>query len=469
MKQVFIVLTLLFLQLCICVNAYSEYIFKKDGSIIKGVIIHDAPSYVIIRDETGRKVNIPRKSVMRVLFSELYMGKVYVRLTTGEVLEGYQVDEDRDDYYFRKEINNPSEFKISRKKVMFIARTNPTDLTSEASVERILIRWSPPFKPAKFYRVYLRKNIKGEKFTAIGETEENSFNIRELDKCTGYEVYVTAISDSGEESLPSEKIITNTVPVSPSEPVLEEKYSDDGRTVTLTLKWKPVIDADSRVKSYAIYKAGSERKKLGNASGTEFVIRGFPAEGKHIFAVVSVNEYGVESSDTEIVYDAGYRFFYRFSLLYLVPNGDLAVVAEPGYGFLAGVSAGRRSFSAGFETGYLSFGGADRDIKKMSVVPFLFLADYRQPLFFRIIARPVIKAGIGYHMIEYLRHPVSNPSDTYVREKSEFNPVISAGCFIESGLIEGVSVFGGAEYYSIFQSSGNMYFTGYSAGATLIF
>jgi len=469
MKSVFIVLTVFLLQLFICVNAYSEYIFKKDGSIIKCTIIRDESSYVLVRDDSGRNVNIPRNSIMRVLYSELYIGKVYIRLTDGKVLEGYQVDEDRDDYYFRKEINNPAEFKISRKKVMFIARTNPTDLSSEASVERILIRWSPPFKPAKFYRVYLRKNVKGEKFTAIGETEENFFNIRELDKCTAYEVYVTAISDSGEESLPSEKIVTNTTPLSPTEPELIEKYSDDGKSVTLTFRWKPVTDPGSRVKSYAVYQAGSERKKLGTLSGTEYVIKGFPAEGKHLFAVVSVNDSGVESSDLEIIYDAGYRFFYSFSFLYLAPYGDLAVVAEPGYGFLISAFIGRKYFSAGFETGFFRFEGTDRDIKKMSVVPLLLLVNYSVPLFSKVSLRPVIKAGAGYQMFEYLRHPQSDPSDPEVYKKDRFNPMLAAGCFIETGLTDMVSVFGSGEYYSIFQKSGRMSFSGYSIGAALKF
>jgi len=77
MKSVFIVLTVFLLQLFICVNAYSEYIFKKDGSIIKCTIIRDESSYVLVRDDSGRNVNIPRNSIMRVLYSELYRKSLY--------------------------------------------------------------------------------------------------------------------------------------------------------------------------------------------------------------------------------------------------------------------------------------------------------------------------------------------------------------------------------------------------------
>ncbi len=447
----------------------AEYVFKKDGVIIKGSIVRDDPAFLMVKSETGPTERVTRKDLLRILYTELYMGKVYVRLTSGEVVEGYQVDEDRDNYTFRKELNKPEEFTLSRKKVMFIARTNPTDLSSEASIEKIVLRWSPPFKPAKSYKVYMRENKKGEKFKVIGETDDVTYTLKKLNKSASYEVYVTAIGDSKEESLPSEKIITNTIPYSPENLTMTEKLSADGKTVTLSMTWKPVTDASSRVKSYTIYNIDDERKKLGSVTGTGFVVKDFPAEGKHRFAVVAVNDLGTESEDVTAVYDAGYKIYTRISGAYLVPMGDLGVIADSGYGGLLDLTVGSKTFSAGIETGYLGFNGADEEIEKMAIIPVLAVVDYSYMLFYTFTVRPVIKAGAGYIMAEYLKHDVFDPVETETYTKNEFNLMASGGLFLGLGITENISIFGGAEYSAIFQESGRMDFISYSFGAAVMF
>jgi hypothetical protein len=449
----------------IAVIGSAEYVFKKDGVIIKGRILNEDNSAVSFRSESGVTMRINRGDVMRVLYTDLYMGKVYVRLTSGEVLEVYQVDEDRDGYTFRKDINKPAEFTILRKKVMFIARTNPTDLTGESFIDRIKIRWSPPFKPAKLYKVYMREFKKGEKFRIVGETDDLSYTMKKLARCTGYEIYVTAIGDGGEESLPSEKITASTLPYPPEDLKMTEKYSDDGKSVTLTMTWKPVTDPESRVKSYAIYKTDNERKKLGTTKTNEFVIKNFPVEGINRFALVAVNDVGTESDDVKTVFDPGYKIYTRVSGVYIVPFGDLAVIADSGYGGLLDIGIGKKMFSAGIETGYMSFNGTDSDIKSMSIIPLLVMADYRIPMFFTFSLRPVIKVGAGYCMTETIIHP---PAGAETSKKDEFSPMGSFGLFMDLRISD-FYITGGAEYSGIFQKSGTMTFAGGSFGVGAVF
>lgn len=457
-------LFLIIINISITVNA--EYVFKKDGAIIKGKIVSDDPSTIVVKDENGGVNVVYRKDLLRILYTDLYMGKVFVRLTSGEVIEGYQVDEDRDVYVFRKEINNPSEFKILRKKVMFIARTNPTDLAGEASIDKISIKWSPPFKPAKLYKVYMRQVKKDEKFKVIGETDETAYLLKKLARSASYEIYVTAIGDTGEESLPSEKIITNTIPYPPEDLAIAEKYSQDGKSVTLTMTWSPVIDAESRVKSYAIYKIADERKKLGTTKVNEFVIKDFPAEGRHWFSVVSVNDLDTESADVKAVYDAGFIISASVSAAYLVPSGDLGVIADSGYGALVDFNIGAKALTAGFETGYFYFNTADKDIKNMGIIPLLLTFDYSLPLFFNTTLKPVIKAGTGYSMIEYIRHL---PLKTETYQKNEFNPLASLGTYIDFRATETLIISGGLEYSMLFQKNGTMNFMSCIFGAGMIF
>ncbi len=470
MKYFVSVVAFLLTLMIIPVTVNAEFIFKKDGAIIKGVIVRDDPAYIQIRNESGANERINRSDIIRVLYTELYMGKIYVRLTSGEVVEGYQVDEDRDNYIFRKDIKKPAEFNISRKKVMFIARTNPTDLSGDGSIEKIALKWSPPFKPAKSYKIYMRENKKGEKFTVIGETDDVTYTLKKLNKSASYEVYVTAIGDNVEESLPSEKIITNTIPYSPEDLYLKDVLSPDSKTATLTMTWKPVKDVGSRVKSYAIYKIDEdERKKLGSITGTEFVIKDFPAEGKHRFAVVAVNDLGTESEDEVTVYDAGYKIYTRVSGTYLMPLGDLGVISDSGYGGLIDFSIGGKTFSAGFETGYLCFNGVDNEIKSMAIIPMLLTADYKLPLFFTLSLRPVVKGGYGYVMTEYIIHDPADPFETETVNRNAFNLMASGGLFLELGFTDNYSIFGGAEYSAIFEKSGRMSFVGYSFGVSAMF
>jgi hypothetical protein len=81
----------------------SEYLFRKDGSIIQGKITGESAKNVTIRKADGKVERVERSDLMRILYTQLYMGKVYIRLTTGKVLDGYMVDEDQDTYTFRKD------------------------------------------------------------------------------------------------------------------------------------------------------------------------------------------------------------------------------------------------------------------------------------------------------------------------------------------------------------------------------
>ncbi len=466
-KLIFV--TVLFLSI-IPSLANAEFIFKKDGEIVKGSILEETQYYMTIQKKGGVVERINRNIIIRVLFTDLYMGKIYIRLTSGEVIEGYQVDEDRDVYVFRKDINKPAEFTVERKKVMFISRTNPTDLTSEPSIDRILIKWSPPFKPAKLYKVYMREKKKSQDFELIGETDDVIYTLKNLGKSASYEIYVTALSDANEESLPSEKITANTLPFAPEDFNITDKLSPDGQKVKLTLSWVPVTDVESRVKSYTIYKIDDrERKKLGNTKGSEFITKEFPAEGKHWFAVVAVNDLGTESADLKALYDTGIKICARISGTYLIPSGDLGVITTSGYGGLLDLTLGGKSFSAGVETGFLTFDVADNDIKSMSIIPLLGIAEYRLPLFYTVSLRPVIKAGMAYQMVEYLKHDTTDPLITKTISKNRSDAMASVGVNLDLWIEDRFVLSLGTEYSVLFQNSGSMRFMSCTFGAALIF
>ncbi|PKL17113.1 MAG: hypothetical protein CVV49_12945 [Spirochaetae bacterium HGW-Spirochaetae-5] len=448
----------------------AEFVFKNDGSIIKGSIVADDVATLSIRKEGSAIEKVNRKDIMRIIYTDMYLGKVYVRLTSGEVIEGYQVDEDRDNYFFRKDITKPEEFTIQRRKVMFIARTNPTDLAGIPSTEIIKITWSPPFKPAKFYKVYIRDVKNNEtKFKIAGETGDLEFTLKDLQKSWSYEVYATAIAVTGEESLPSEKIIVNTLPESPEKLNIAEKLSDDGRNVTLTFTWEDVKDPESRVKSYTIYEnENGERKKKGSSAGSEFIIKDFPAEGRHWFEVVAVNDLHTESAEIRAVYDAGYKVYIRGMGVYIYPIGTMSELASYGYGGLLDAGVSKKRYSIGIETGYLAFAAAE-EIESMMMIPLLIELDYRIPLFFNFSVMPVVKAGVSYDTIKYIVRDKTDPLISSIDISSSFDPMVSAGVYLNFDISEKIEFLGRAEYSMIFQKSGRMDYAAISLGLQCIF
>ena len=448
----------------------AEFVFRKDGAIIKGTVVSDEASSITVKDEAGKIERVDRKDILRIVYTDLFLGKVYARLTSGEVVEGFQVYENRDEFIFRKELMSPDEIKIPRRKVMFIVRTNPTDVRAVGHPDSVEVNWSPPFKPAKYYRVFIR-DVKGQEqqFRPAGETKDLSFLIKELKKSWSYEVYATAIADTGEESLPSEKVVICTAPDAPTGLNLSEMLAPDGNTVDLTFTWTDVIDAESRVTSYTIYEIeGNDRKKKGSSQGGRFVLEKFLAEGRHWFSIVAVNDDRTESAEIKAVYDAGYRTYIRAFGVMVKPMGDMTNLASAGYGGLIDIGLSGRRFSLGIETGFISY-NCEKDVKSMYTIPALLEFGYRQPLFFSLSLCPSLKAGMCYDMIEYTTLDAANPLVSHGKKSSGFDPAGSASLNLEWNVTEKVNLFGGAEYSLIYQKDGMMSYLGWKFGLGVIF
>ncbi len=100
--------------LCFLMPASGEYIFLRDGQIVEGTIVSESAKTVSLKKKDNKKETYQRENIMRILYTELYMGKVYVQKIDGKGVTGFMVDEDRLTYTFRRELNDPAEFTIPR-------------------------------------------------------------------------------------------------------------------------------------------------------------------------------------------------------------------------------------------------------------------------------------------------------------------------------------------------------------------
>jgi hypothetical protein len=229
----------------------AETIFLKDGNIVEGAVIGDAADAVTVRKKDKKTQIIPRNNILRILYTELYMGKVYVQKIDGKGIICYVVDEDKDSYTFRNDLFKPEEFKLRRDQVLFMARGNPTGLEGEADYFRINLTWFAPYNIVKKYRIYIKEPDAND-FRLADESGKKSTTLKDLKSNTRYTLYVTAIDDSGDESLPSNQLTLTTKNLPPNEPEinpLQQLPSGD-----IKISWKESVDPDGKLVGYRVYR-----------------------------------------------------------------------------------------------------------------------------------------------------------------------------------------------------------------------
>lgn len=138
-------------------RASAECVFLKNGNIVRGRVLGETGTSITVKPAEGAPRTIGRGQLLRILYTDIYLGKVVVRLTDGSSREAYMVDENADAYIFRDQLDRVDEYTLPRKKVLFIARTNPTDLRGKTDTTSIWVTWFPPYRPPHSYRVYQRE------------------------------------------------------------------------------------------------------------------------------------------------------------------------------------------------------------------------------------------------------------------------------------------------------------------------
>ncbi|HPA71331.1 MAG TPA: hypothetical protein PKY31_03625, partial [Spirochaetota bacterium] len=142
-KTTGILLIIGIMTLSLAMEIRPEVIFLKDGSLVQGSVTQDAAEYITVRKEDNKTEKILRKDIMRILYTKLNMGKIYVQKRDGKGLTAFIVDEDQESYTFRKELHSPAEFTLKRVDVLFIADRNPSGLKGEAETDRARLEWFP--------------------------------------------------------------------------------------------------------------------------------------------------------------------------------------------------------------------------------------------------------------------------------------------------------------------------------------
>lgn len=100
----------------------AESVFLKDGSIVEGRVVRENDREVQLALSAGGRSSIPRGEILRTVYHEEYKQKRFIYLMSGEMIEGFIVDEDRETYTYRRDLASARENRVARSKVDFISK-----------------------------------------------------------------------------------------------------------------------------------------------------------------------------------------------------------------------------------------------------------------------------------------------------------------------------------------------------------
>lgn len=452
----------------------GENVFLRDGSIINGTITKENALTVTVKKKDGRSEAIPRGRIMRILYTQLNLGKIHVQMRNGKNFEAYIVDEDQASYTFRKALTSPQEQVVRRSDVLFIAERNPSGLAGVPDTDRIDLTWYPPYNPVKSYRIYMSEKGKGD-FRPAAETGRKSHTVRELRSNTAYVFRVTAIDDKGEESLPSNELELATKNIRPNPPggITAEKGAPaaDG-AFSATIRWHTATDPDGSVKGYRVFRRREgEYVRLAELGATSYTVTGLE-KGGHSFGVRAVDERGDESDIATVSVGAS-GYGVTVAGTYILPCGSLSDLFKMGYGVTAafvmedvlfeGVEPGVEAGFYWFASAHYGVDGADRDVEHGYMAPAMLRLGFSYAPLDSLSLTPFLAGGVSYNSVTYTNRFLVKTTDTGIE------PAFSLGVAARYSPWERWYVHGECRFTAIAEEDKPLYFLALSLGAGMKF
>ncbi len=455
------IIILLFICVFCTARLNAEYIFLRDGKIVQGTIITDEANLITAR--VGRETKKFRRSeIIRILYTDLNMGKVYIQKRDGTSIVVHIVDEDRTSYVCRKDLYSPVEFTLNRSDVLFVAEKNPSGLQGQSDTTWVKLTWFPPYDPVSKYNIYM-KAWKSGKYEKVDDTSKKEITIKDLKSNTEYYFIVKSVDRDNYESSPSNelKLTTKNIPPLPPKDSSVEQNPDG----SFIVKWTGAYDPDGMIKAYKIYKVLTLKSSLmATVTGAEFVI---PANAKfdRIY-ITSIDNYNSESGDNAPVYFEQ-RPEVNFSIhpLAAFPMQNMRKAVKPGYG--ASLRAGISNYyypglDIKMELSYIYFKGKGRDnlaapensLNSIVLAPALLSAGYSFYPHKALHISPAVYAGVCLVNTKYTYFDIPASAKKSVNDTS-YEPCFGAGLTIRWDIAPwfiGIS----ADYRYIAEESGKI-------------
>lgn len=112
-----LIFTVLFFSMVLFSSkVFAEYIYMNDGQVIQGTIVsEDADTMTVKTKYQTKKIN--RSDVLRVMYGERKMERIYLLMKDGTTIKGFLVDQDAEKVVIRETEESPKETSISKDKI----------------------------------------------------------------------------------------------------------------------------------------------------------------------------------------------------------------------------------------------------------------------------------------------------------------------------------------------------------------
>lgn len=425
-----VILTALLFSTIIRRPLNAEFIFMKNGEIIEGTIVSDSANSVMLRTTDKKQIKITRDNIMRILYTKLKMGKVFIQKRDGKAIMAFIVDEDQESYTCRKELYSPEEFNLKRSDVLFMAEKNPSGLQSEGDIgtDRVSLTWLAPYGEVKKYNVYIKKG-ENSKYELADSSKGKNITIKKLESNTSYYLIVTGVDNEDYESSPSNEIKIKTANLHPEKPDIlsADKNTMDG---TIIYRWKQASDPDGKVVKYRIYGTAKNKRELVTEEKGDFYNLKNP-ESFDTLELAAVDNSGDESEAAGLPL-MNSRYSVALYPGVNLPMGKFGDMAGTGYGVTAGFTLNNHllpKIDLGADTGFYAFTGKDSAYKETAtsyMASLLLTAGYRFEPNYYFSLTPYAGFGAAFFHSDYINRDkiTLNESKETI---SENGPLTSVG------------------------------------------
>jgi fibronectin type 3 domain-containing protein len=385
----------------------AEAVFMKNGPIIVGKITSETADSISITTTDGKTSKIKRGDILRILYTKLKMGKVFIQKRDGKALTAYIVDEDQDSYTCRNDLNKRDEFVIKRSDVLFMAEKNPSGLqpVGDIGTDRVSLTWLPPYGDVSKYNIYIKKDDKA-KYELVDSAKGKTVTVKNLASNTLYYLIVTSVDDDNYESSPSNELKITTANIHPDRPVITS--AEKNSTGRIKIAWEPSVDPDGKVVKYRIYaNRKNKRERIAEFTATEYTFSN--PESFDSADLVAVDNNGDESEPTRLpVSDRYFTIGVRPGAA--LPLGKFGKITGPGFGASAAVAINNSiidNLRIGADISFYSFTGKDalaseyKKTEKVYLASFILNAGYNFQPSYSFSMTPFIGAGVSYFYADY--------------------------------------------------------------------
>jgi hypothetical protein len=104
------------LTLMLTGKVYAEMIYLKDGQVLQGKITKETQDEITVQTQFQKKT-VKRSNIIRIMYGERKMERIYLLMNDGTTRTGFLVDQDASQVIIREKEDSPDEISIPKSQI----------------------------------------------------------------------------------------------------------------------------------------------------------------------------------------------------------------------------------------------------------------------------------------------------------------------------------------------------------------